>query len=397
MKQHTIIAMGVLLLALSGCANQSSQADDGDTSPDSVGSDSGPREPVPPLPSDSDSGSKQKVDANGIPVFDDCPVVQAKDACADGWCRIEPGTFLYGTPEEAGVPCSTGYNEWPPVQVTLTRPFLMQQYEVTQAQWEAMGFPNPARDVHPDKPITWINWFEALAYCNALSEKEGLDTCYDLSGCQGEVGTGCPTGSWFYDNGCVEKHDNHDEFVPGLYFAFGEVHKYPRRYDCPGYRLPTGSEWQYAARACTSAATYNGDISPELRIGGCEQEPVLDPIAWHCGNADALQVVKTRKPNLWHLYDMLGNAMEWTDQQNVGLWREYDEGTSGPLTDPIGHSETAPDGVFFKAPAGGSFLMGTCLNRPAYLFQDIALGRSSSVGFRPVRTILPPASPKKGK
>ncbi|HSI72770.1 MAG TPA: SUMF1/EgtB/PvdO family nonheme iron enzyme [Fimbriimonas sp.] len=61
------------------------------------------------------------------------------------------------------------------------------------------------------------------------------------------------------------------------------------------YRLPTEPEWEYAARAATSA------------------EPAsLEPIAWFWDNADdATQPVGKKEPNKWGLYDVLGNAAEW--------------------------------------------------------------------------------------
>ena len=336
----------------------------------------------------ADTDTPSLVDANGIPVFDNCPVQQASNACEENWCRIEEGTFLYGTSPDAAVPCSNGYGEFP-VQVTLTRPFLIQQHEVTQAQWEAMGFSNPARDVHPQKPITWINWLEAAAYCNALSQQEGLDSCYDLSACQGEVGTGCPSGSSYYQYGCEWVQDTTDDFVPDLYVCNGEIHRYPNYYECPGYRLPTAAEWQYAARACTSAATYNGDMPSDLNFGGfCDPVPTLDPIAWHCGNAQTLQIIKTRRPNLWNLYDMLGNAREYVDHQNVGMTMEYDEGKKGPLVDPIGDRSSHPEGVVTKSIAGGSYRVDACLVRPAYLYPDGGRPRGDDYGFRPVRTIF---------
>ena len=76
---------------------------------------------------------------------------------------------------------------------------------------------------------------------------------------------------------------------------------------CGGYRLPTSDEWEIAARAGSSTATYNGDLD-----GGSCESAVLDPIAWYCGNSgDELHEVGQLEPNAWGLYDMLGNVAEW--------------------------------------------------------------------------------------
>jgi formylglycine-generating enzyme required for sulfatase activity len=82
-------------------------------------------------------------------------------------------------------------------------------------------------------------------------------------------------------------------------------------YDCRGYRLPTGAEWEYAARAGTKTAFYSGDF-PAAIMDSCEDYPPISAIAWWCGNAGpTTHPVGKKTPNGWGLHDMIGNAGEW--------------------------------------------------------------------------------------
>jgi len=84
-------------------------------------------------------------------------------------------------------------------------------------------------------------------------------------------------------------------------------------------RLPTDAEWEYAARAGTKAARY-GD---------------LDAVAWHEGNSgNRIHRVKQKQPNLWGLYDMLGNVWEW-----VADWHEEKYSSASPAIDPRGPAQ----------------------------------------------------------
>ena len=71
-------------------------------------------------------------------------------------------------------------------------------------------------------------------------------------------------------------------------------------YECQGYRLPTEAEWEYAARAGTTTAFYNGDIT--VPSGS---DPNANEIAWYSPNSGGTtHAVKGKLPNAWGLYDM---------------------------------------------------------------------------------------------
>jgi formylglycine-generating enzyme required for sulfatase activity len=135
------------------------------------------------------------------------------------------------------------------------------------------------------------------------------------------------------------------------------------------YRLPTEAEWEHAARGGTTGARYGE----------------LDAVAWWSGNSDGqTRVVKSRQPNAWGLYDMLGGVWEWCSD-----WAgEYQ---TGPVTDPTG-----PAFGTERTLRGGSFSNEAKYARAAYRhyvspeFSNFSTGLRPALDAAPSVTNLPP-------
>ena len=259
------------------------------------------------------------------------PVAPPRVEAPRGYVRINAGRFTMGSPggEEGH------YDNEAQHEVVLTRPYWLKTMEVTQGEWRALMGNNPSSfdECGDGCPVETVSWWDGLAYCNALSLKEGLTPCYDLSGCSGTPGTkgyACPEDVRFKGLGCT------------------------------GYRLPTEAEWEFAARAGTTGARY-GD---------------LDAVAWYGGNSGGnTRPVGGRSANAWGLYDMLGNVSEWT-------WDIYGSYPSGRVTDPEGASSGAD-----RVLRGGSWLSDARRVRAADRSWLVPAWRNFFVGIRPARSI----------
>ena len=294
-----------------------------------------------------DTGADTAVtDTTGDPVVD-TSVDTASDLCPPGFVLIEGGELEMGSP---GVEDGRDGDEAQHT-VNVTRDFCMQAKELTQGEWTALGFPNPSSFSNCDEcPVETLNWYEAIAYANAISSAMRLEPCYEVSTNTGTPGAGCGD----VDLVCAG----------GFTYASVEL----TSLDCTGFRLPTEAEWELAIRASTSTTWYCGDE------GSCTTD-----IAWHLLNSDSrTHTVGGLDANDWGLYDMSGNVWEW-------VWDRYGESyyESSPLDDPQG-PETGDN----RVARGGAFNVNCEYHcRSANRESQDPVTRSHNVGFRLAKTV----------
>ncbi len=272
---------------------------------------------------------------------------------------IPAGEFMMGSTEAENAPDPMPDvkirrdDEGPVHRVRITKPFYLGVYELTQAQWSKVMGTTPALfkmirhgEGHgPNKPMYWVTWYDAVAFCNKLGEREGKKPYYRITDLKRQKNS--PT--------IIEAAVT----VPG-----GE-----------GYRLPSEAQWEYACRAGTTTPYAFGKTLKESEANFSKDE-----------TDDECVDVGSYRPNAWGLYDMHGNVDEWCQD-----WRGWDYYRKSPTDDPQG-----PATGTGRVLRGGSFeaFAGHC--RSAHRDENLPGSPMRCIGFRvAIGTGEPPDSPPK--
>jgi sulfatase modifying factor 1 len=200
-------------------------------------------------------------------------------------------------------------------------PFLLGETEVTQGLYKAVMGGNPSKfnTKGSKKPVENVNWYEAIMFCNKLSQTLGKRPYYGISN--------------------VNTATNNKKQITSANIQINE--------NSNGFRLPTEKEWEYAAKAGTNN-----------KYAGCNNETDLDKYGRYYQNSNnATQPVKTLLPNEWGFYDMSGNVWEW-------CWDKY--------------YDTAVSRVY----RGGCWGADASVLRSAYRNHDSPGRRGGGLGFR---------------
>lgn len=271
---------------------------------------------------------------------EDNNVVTIINQTDDGMLLIKGGTFEMGSPddemqrEDDEVRHSVAIDD-----------FYISPYEVTQKQYEDLTGENPSNFKGDNLPVENVSWYDAIEYCNLLSEKEGLTPVYTIDG---------------------------DEVSWDL--------------SANGYRLPTEAEWEYAARAGTTTpfntetsisdeeANYYGHYPYGIEENYFSQENLdTQPGEYRQTTVE----VGSFAPNNWGLYDMHGNVREWV----YDYYGAYDtENTDNP---------TGPSTGTLKVNRGGGWNDYAKHLRSAYRSSLPPEQSDSNLGFRIARNVNP--------
>ncbi|MGL5713186.1 MAG: SUMF1/EgtB/PvdO family nonheme iron enzyme [Paraclostridium sp.] len=216
------------------------------------------------------------------------------------------------------------------------------RYQTTQKMWMEVMETNPSKFKGEKLPVENISWWDALEFCNRLSERHGLQSVYLIEGQE--------------KNKKLKIKQLDGKVVCSNLADFSKTE---------GYRLPTEIEWEWFARG-GQVAIERGTF--DTNYSGSEN---IDEVAWYQNNSiRRTHEVGTKKSNELALYDCSGNISEWCYDT---LTNSYDEKGS------------------FKRALGGSWdCKDYCceISDDAYYNNfDESNYRNSQIGFRIVKSV----------
>jgi tetratricopeptide (TPR) repeat protein len=193
-------------------------------------------------------------------------------------------------------------------QVRITKGYYISTTTITQAQWNKLMPENPSLFRGNDLPVEHVTWLDAVKFCNQLSIKENRQICYQISG----------------TSVTLIKDQN-------------------------GFRLPEEIEWENAAQAGFNSKYAGGNeidqyvhyfkgsylsylFESYFMVWLYQNFPILKGLMKYILKESKTEKVKTKKPNTWGVYDMVGNVWEWCYDSSNG--KHLARGGSHQMLDP---------------------------------------------------------------
>jgi formylglycine-generating enzyme required for sulfatase activity len=234
---------------------------------------------------------------------------------------IPAGEFQMGSPlsepdREVG--------EGPQHTVRISHPFYMGTFEVTQREFERTMQTNPSHFSKTGKgkaavtkqdtsqfPVEQVSWYDAVDFCNNLSQKDGLVSYYKVENAQREKGS----------------------IKSAIVTISGGS----------GYRLPTEAEWEYACRANSKTVFTFGDslTGEQANIDGNY------PAGTKGKKLGRTASVGSYPANAFGLHDLHGNVFEWCfDDYDGSAYEKQRDQNVDPVTDTTGKTRSQRGGAW---------------------------------------------------
>lgn len=299
-------------------------------------------------------------------------------------------TYTQGSADIAG-----GLNNSLTRNVTLTRSLIVSKKEITYYEWMTIknwGSKNldykfysggrkgsNSDDCSDEHPATMITWRDAIAWCNALSENEGLEPVYYTDSTFKRI---------YREPYIYEYEPSDDDYNPADDY---EKNIGPEcvKWDAGGYRLLTEAEWEFLARTDGVSSVSDGQY-----FSGYSGDPAeLGIYAWYSGNTTdtyTTRPVGKKAPNKAGLYDMTGNVCEWCWDEAVSYNISTDRWYKKTFDDFMIDEYYNPVGPESYSAESEKIVRGGCFSDPEYIpsYESISkfLASSYRLSFSPVTT-----------